>query len=187
MRQVFRIGVLVSALLIAVTGCAAVDWVGDKFRDMAATPTEAETDQLKEGEGGRVGDKSDEMVSHAAAPSPDGNARSQVQALHVQFASSRSDLNNTAQTSLLVLIKKLRENRKFSVDLEGYTDSVGSRDYNLQLSQKRVETVRRYLVERGVEPARIRSAGLGQLPDRGTPEEQAKNRRVTVKLMVASD
>ena len=192
MRQVFRIGILVSALLIAVAGCASMekfgDKVGDKFRDtFRDMPAKQETESDQRREGGPVSDTSDQADNRATAPLADGKVRAQVQTLHVQFGSGKWDLDNSAQTFLLVLIKKLRENPKLSAYLEGYTDSVGSRDLNLQLSQKRVEVVRRYLVDRGVDPARVRSVGLGQLPDRGTPEEQAKNRRVTVKLMAASD
>ena len=165
MRQVFRIGILVSALLIAGAGCASRDW----FRGKQG----AESDQPKEGG----------QVSQVA----DGKVRNQVQTHHLQFGFDRWDLDNTAQTYLLVLVKKVREDPKLTVDLEGYADSVGSRDYNLWLSQKRVETVRRYLVERGVESARIRSARVGQVADGSTPEERAKNRRVTVKLMDGSN
>lgn len=115
------------------------------------------------------------------------HARDLVETLHVQFAFDRWDLNDTAQTALLSLVKDLRQNPKLIVDLEGYADSVGSRDYNVQLSQRRVEAVRRFFVEKGVELPRIHWIGLGQLPDRGAPEEQAKNRRVTLKLMLPKD
>lgn len=115
------------------------------------------------------------------------HARQPVETLHVQFAFDRWDLNDTAQTALLSLVRELRENPKLIVDLEGYTDSVGPREYNVQLSQRRVEAVRRYLVENGVELPRIQWIGLGQLPDRGQPEEQQKNRRVTLKLLIPKD
>ncbi len=164
MRQVFRIGTLVSGLLIAGAGCASMDW----FKGTQGS----ETDQPKEAR----------RVSEA-----DGKARNQVQTLQVQFGFDKADLDDAAQTALLVLTKKLRDNPKLTVDLEGYADSVGSRDYNLWLSQKRVKAVRQYLLQRGVEPARIRSAGVGQLADGGAAAERAKNRRVTVKLMIASN
>ena len=165
MRQVFRIGLLISGLLIAGAGCAAMDWLQGKLGD--------DSDQPKEGG----------QLSQVA----DGKVRNQVQTLQVQFGFDKADLDNGAQTALLLLTKKLRENPQLSVDLEGYTDSVGSRDYNLWLSKKRVEAVRHYLMVRGVESARIRSAAVGQLAASGTPEEQAKNRRVTVKLMAPKD
>jgi outer membrane protein OmpA-like peptidoglycan-associated protein len=170
MRQIFRIGVLLSALLIAVTGCASMERLWDSWGS-------------KEADDG----KSEQARSESADVATNGSVPSQIGEVHVLFAFDRADLNNTAQASLGALVAKLRENPKLTVALAGYADSVGGRDYNLQLSQKRVATVRRYFVANGIEPSRIRLGGLGQLTDRGTPEEQAKNRRVTVKLMLPKD
>ena len=112
------------------------------------------------------------------------HARSLVEAAHIYFAFDRWDLDDGAQTVLLSLIKEFKENPKLTVNLEGYTDHVGSRGYNIQLSQRRVEAVRRFLLEQGVEMPRIHWAGFGPLSVRETP---AKQRRVTVKLMLYSD
>ena len=73
------------------------------------------------------------------------------------------------------------------MDLEGYTDPTGSKDYNVALSQRRVEAVRRYFVEQGAEMPRIHSVGLGPLNGGKGQEELAKQRRVTVKLMIAAE
>ena len=112
------------------------------------------------------------------------HARSLVEAAHIYFAFDRWDLDDGAQTVLLSLIKEFKENPKLTVNLEGYTDHVGSRGYNIQLSQRRVEAVRRFLLEQGVEMPRIHWAGFGPLSVREPP---AKQRRVTVKLMLYSD
>jgi outer membrane protein OmpA-like peptidoglycan-associated protein len=79
-------------------------------------------------------------------------------------------------------VKELKGNEKLAVELEGYTDPIGNAEYNVQLSQHRVEAVRRFLVTQGVEQLRILSIGLGPLLDPATPNE--KKRRVTVKLML---
>jgi len=87
-------------------------------------------------------------------------------------------------------VKELKENPNLTVDLEGFTDSTGARDYNVTLSQRRVESVRRYLIEQGAELPRINSVGLGPVngvPVNGAKEEQAKQRRVSVKLMLGAD
>ncbi len=114
-------------------------------------------------------------------------ARSAAETIHVQFGFDRWELNDAAQTTLQSLVNELRGNPKLTVDLQGYTDSVGKPDYNVRLSQRRVEAVRRYLVGQGVDLPRIHSIGLGQLSDNGKREERAKNRRVTLTLMVDSD
>jgi outer membrane protein OmpA-like peptidoglycan-associated protein len=113
------------------------------------------------------------------------NKRSLVETVHVQFAFDKADLSDAAQTALATIVKELKENPNLTVDLEGFTDSTGARDYNVTLSQRRVESVRRYLIEQGAELPRINSVGLG--PVNGAKEEQAKQRRVTVKLLLGAD
>ena len=71
------------------------------------------------------------------------------------------------------------------MDLQGYADPVGSYPYNVSLSQRRVESVRRYLVERGIELPRINLIGLGPIAEKGTPNKE--KRRVSVKMMVNAE
>ncbi|MGH7332263.1 MAG: OmpA family protein, partial [Candidatus Rokuibacteriota bacterium] len=71
------------------------------------------------------------------------------------------------------------------VELHGYTDPRGTERYNLELSRRRVEAVRRYLVQRGVELPRINSIGLGPIVDQGVAP--ATKRRVTVRMMLQAD
>jgi outer membrane protein OmpA-like peptidoglycan-associated protein len=113
------------------------------------------------------------------------NKRSLVETVHVQFAFDKAELSDAAQTALATIVKEMKENPNLTVDLEGFTDATGARDYNVSLSQRRVESVRRYLVEQGTELPRINSVGLG--PVTGAKEEQAKQRRVTVKMMLGAD
>lgn len=67
------------------------------------------------------------------------------------------------------------------VEIQGHTDSRGKRDYNIDLSERRARAVKRYLIESGVESARIESKGFG--PDKPiapniTGAGRARNRRV---------
>jgi outer membrane protein OmpA-like peptidoglycan-associated protein len=69
--------------------------------------------------------------------------------------------------------------------VEGYTDSFGTFEYNLQLSQRRADSVKRYLVQTmGINPAQIQTHGYGATKFRasanGSIEEQSSNRRVEV-------
>src|SRR5262245_6612067 len=108
-----------------------------------------------------------------------------VDTINVQFGFDRSELDDGAQTALLGLVKELQANPGLTVELVGYTDMKGAREYNYTLSQRRVDAVRRYLVEKGVQIGRIQAVGLGAMTDRGTPE--AQKRRVTAKLMIEQD
>ena len=76
------------------------------------------------------------------------------------------------------------------VELEGYTDSVGALPYNVQLSQRRSEAVRRFLVEKGIEMNRIHSIGLGDIKpsaDNATPKGREQNRRVMVRFFAPAE
>lgn len=74
--------------------------------------------------------------------------------------------------------------------IDGHTDSTGSRSYNLRLSEQRADTVGRYLISRGVSPARVATYGYGPdypVADNDTPAGQAMNRRVELTLMPITD
>lgn len=113
------------------------------------------------------------------------NARTIVNILQVEFGFDRSALDDAGKSMLFVLVRELRNNPELSLDLEGYTDSKGSHQYNVRLSQRRIDTVRRYLIEQGVERHRIKASARGPLADAAVPEE--RKRRVDVKLVVAAD
>jgi outer membrane protein OmpA-like peptidoglycan-associated protein len=108
-----------------------------------------------------------------------------VDTTEVYFGFDRSDLDDGAQTALLALVKELQANPNLTVELAGYTDTKGPREYNYQLSQRRVESVRRFLADKGVGLSRIQSVGLGPITTAQTPE--ARKRRVTAKLMIDQD
>lgn len=129
--------------------------------------------------------KADEVGSRLTRLWNNRHKRDPVETLEVRFAFDKWNLNDAAQTALASLVKELRENPRLTVDLEGYADPVGTYDYNVALSQRRVEAVRRFLVERGIELPRIHSVGLGPITASGPPGE--KKRRVTLRVMVAPE
>jgi len=68
-----------------------------------------------------------------------------------------------------------------SITVAGHTDDQGSDSYNEDLSQRRSEAVKAYLVGRGVDPVKIRAVGYGEsqpVADNSSKEGQAQNRRV---------
>jgi outer membrane protein OmpA-like peptidoglycan-associated protein len=71
------------------------------------------------------------------------------------------------------------------LDVEGHTDSVGGDDYNMQLSQRRAQSVRDYLIQQGVAEASIAARGLGKttpVATNDTAEGRQQNRRVELVL-----
>src|SRR4030095_14767083 len=108
-----------------------------------------------------------------------------VESVNVLFGFDKADLDDRAQTALSNRAKALRSTQNLVVELTGYTDGRGPREYNYQLSQRRVDAVRRYLVERGVQMSRLMGLGLGPESDKGGPA--IESRRVTAKLMLEQD
>jgi len=73
-----------------------------------------------------------------------------------------------------------------NIRVDGYTDATGTAEYNLWLSEKRAESVKKYLSDAGVSAAKIKTAGLGiknPVGDNKTPEGRQKNRRVEVTIL----
>ena len=113
------------------------------------------------------------------------NNRKEAETYQILFGFDKWDVGDAGQTTLSTLVKEMKENPKLTVDLQGYADPVGTYGYNVALSQRRVESVRRYLVEKGVELPRINLIGLGPIAEKGTPNKD--KRRVTVKMMVNAE
>jgi outer membrane protein OmpA-like peptidoglycan-associated protein len=70
--------------------------------------------------------------------------------------------------------------------IEGHTDSDGDHDHNMDLSQRRAEAVRNYLIQRGIDPSRLESKGFGPdepLDSNDTAAGKARNRRIEFKLI----
>ena len=106
------------------------------------------------------------------------------------FGFDRWVLDDRGETTLLDVVKQLQENPDLVVQLEGYTDKVGTTSYNLQLSQKRVEAVRRFLATRGVNLHRIQAIGFGDarpVADNKSRQGREQNRRVAVTLMAPAN
>jgi outer membrane protein OmpA-like peptidoglycan-associated protein len=148
---------------------------GDARTRADAAHTRAETAQTR----------ADEVNERLTRLWSSRHKRQLVETIHVQFGFDKWVLSDGAQTALLQVIKDLQANPNLSVDLEGYTDPTGPQAYNIGLSQRRVEAVRRFLIDQGAEMPRIHSVGRGPL--NGKTEDPAKQRRVTLKLMLAQD
>ena len=102
----------------------------------------------------------------------------------VIFASNKATLLPEAKSRLNQVAETLMstsKNRKLTV--EGHTDSQGSAAFNMELSQRRAESVRSYLISRGYPAELIEARGIGKdrpIADNATPEGRANNRRVEI-------
>jgi OOP family OmpA-OmpF porin len=105
----------------------------------------------------------------------------------VKFKFNHSDLTDEAKATLDQLASKVKGSKGYVLEIQGFTDNKGTEDYNLVLSQKRSESVVRYLAEQHQIPLfRMFILGLGeskQVEDNKTKEGREANRRVEINLL----
>ena len=102
------------------------------------------------------------------------------------FETGKSILQPESFTVLDELVAYLNRKDDQKIELGGYTDNVGSAASNLKLSQDRANTVRAYLLTKGIDPERVTAVGYGMkdpVEDNNTAEGRAKNRRTEVKIL----
>jgi outer membrane protein OmpA-like peptidoglycan-associated protein len=99
----------------------------------------------------------------------------------VFFDTNRATIKSVSFALLNDVAQALNDNPKLGVEVQGHTDSVGDDNFNLKLSQKRAESVRTYLIKRGVASDRMVPKGYGEnvpIADNRTTAGRAQNRRV---------
>ena len=99
----------------------------------------------------------------------------------VLFDTGKSALKQNAQISLAKVSAILMQYPDLKLQIEGYTDSVGSDELNLKLSQSRAESTEAFLVNNGVSPSNVSALGFGKsnpVADNSTAAGKAQNRRV---------
>ncbi|HEY3065823.1 MAG TPA: OmpA family protein [Methylomirabilota bacterium] len=178
------------ARALAEQARAAAEMATAAARDASSTAGVADakaTEALaKAGDTRGIGSSPEGAGTGVTPPVPSAVAehrREHVATLEVGFGFDKWELDGKAEKLLTEIVEKLKTNPMLMADLEGYTDSIGTRVYNLGLSQRRVNSVHRYLVEKGVPLTQIHVVGLGPIPGPGSRDEQANKRRVTVKIM----
>jgi outer membrane protein OmpA-like peptidoglycan-associated protein len=107
----------------------------------------------------------------------------------VAFKFNQYALTTEAQEDLDKLVEGIKSSHRFIVAVEGYTDNVGNKRYNEQLSSRRADSVAEYLVAKHDIPIfRIHMIGLGEekpVDEGHNREARAKNRRVEVRVFTA--
>lgn len=108
-------------------------------------------------------------------------------ALEVQFDTNSANIKPESYAELDTFVRFFNDVPSANGELQGHTDNVGKDAYNLKLSQRRADSVKAYVVSKGVDAARITTKGYGEaqpIADNTTVEGRAANRRV---LFVRSD
>ena len=102
------------------------------------------------------------------------------------FEFDQALLNSAGQRALRDLVTNSKGVTLEQILVEGHTDSIGPRDYNQKLSEKRAQAVKSFLVSEGLPANKIRAEGQGELQPvatNTTKEGRAQNRRVTIEVI----
>lgn len=105
---------------------------------------------------------------------------------HVFFNTGSAGLDNKSRFELDNLADIMGKYPNVNVELQGHTDNVGDAEANMTLSQSRAESVREYLLSKGVSDTRLSAVGYGQtvpVDTNDTEEGRAKNRRTELKIL----
>ncbi len=105
----------------------------------------------------------------------------------VMFKNNSSALSDDAKRALDGIASQVANlNNGYAIEIQGFTDSRGSENFNFGLSERRAEAVKRYLVGKNVQLHRITIVGLGEdnpVGDNKTAKGREQNRRVDVRVL----
>ncbi|SHL83994.1 Outer membrane protein OmpA [Chitinophaga jiangningensis] len=141
--------------------------------------------------GAIIGKKMDKQAQEIQNEVPNATVERVGEGINVKFDAGvlfgfdKSDLSPAAQTSITQLAEVLNKYPDTYVRVEGHTDSKGTDEYNMGLSQRRVNSVTAFLTKQGVAASRIQGFAYGEsqpIADNETEEGRAKNRRVEFSI-----
>ena len=115
-------------------------------------------------------------------------AGEKMQLTNVFYATDSWQIKEESFDELNNLVRLLIENKGIVMEIGGHTDSTGSAEHNMTLSEKRALSVVEYLISKGVSPDRLSYKGYGNtqpIGDNNTPEGRLLNRRTEAKVIDA--
>lgn len=175
MRDDWRLGIMMlaaAAFVAAVTGCSTVSkptWT-TAHPDTAAAASEPTAHPAA-------------MVESAESLGTPPAFRGFVpraELVDLRFRPGQVTIGKADRQALDVVVRWLKEHPKAAVLIEGHTDDLGDHDANLAIGEKRALSIEKYLVEQGIEPARVTVITAGSdrpMCDQKTDACRAKNRR----------
>ncbi len=104
----------------------------------------------------------------------------------IMFEFGKADLLASSYPALNEVVELMKAHPEYRIDIEGYADSIGTKEFNLDLSQRRAARVSEYLVAQGISSGRIDTRAYGEthpIAPNSTEEGRAANRRVELKIV----
>lgn len=140
------------------------------------------------GTGALIGNSMDKQAREIDQALPGADVERVGEGIHltlnenaVRFDLNKATLTAQAKANLDKLVPVFNSYADTNIDIFGYTDNTGKPEYNLTLSQKRAESVKAYLITKGLVASRFKTSGYGiadPIASNDTKEGQSQNRRV---------
>jgi len=168
------------------------DGIADSQDRCPNTPAGAKVDAKgceQDSDGDSIVDSKDRCPNTAAGAKVDNRGCELAEVIvlkGVTFASNSDQLIGDSTTILNDVAKTLIRNNTLKVEVAGFTDNTGAVSYNQQLSQRRADAVRNYLINKGVPSANLQAKGYGPaspIADNATAQGRAANRRVELHIL----
>jgi len=105
---------------------------------------------------------------------------------NVHFDFDKATLRPDSYEQLKELLEYLQRHEEIKIEIAGHTDNIGTNEHNLKLSQDRANTIRNYLIGKGIKAIRLTAKGYGAsepVADNSTEEGRQLNRRTEVKIL----
>jgi OOP family OmpA-OmpF porin len=125
----------------------------------------------------------DRKVIRNIVLTPSGEA---IRLRHLIFSQGKAFIQPQSYQELDEVVEMMKDNGKIVIQLEGHTDNLGDAKANLNLSEKRVEAVKKYLVSKGISKSRVKTKAFGGthlLTNEITAEARNANRRVEMRIL----
>ncbi|MBM4172105.1 MAG: OmpA family protein, partial [Ignavibacteria bacterium] len=104
----------------------------------------------------------------------------------ILFDVNKATIKPQSMGTINEIVKALKQDSKIKLSIEGHTDSDGDDKLNQKLSEQRAESVKKALIDQGIDAVRLQTKGLGEskpIDNNTTPEGKANNRRVEFVLV----
>lgn len=162
-----RKGALIGAGVGAIAGAGVGTYLGQQQREL---------ERNLEGTGATVTNTGEELLVNLPS--------------EITFAFDKSDIQPQFRDSLARVATTLQDYESSLIDVVGHTDNVGSDAYNMELSQRRANSVANFLTGQGVNPRRVMAYGQGEahpIASNDAESGRARNRRVELIITPVTD